>query len=68
LTDPATIPVAPQRFSSLYSDLARYNGLLMKTLRFMPLTFVAGVHGFPMFVSYVAVVIAVLHLVRRVRG
>jgi hypothetical protein len=37
-------------------------------LRFMPLTFVAGVHGFPMFVSYVAVVMAVLHVARRVRG
>jgi len=40
----------------------------MKTLRFVPLTFVAGVHGFPMFISYFAVVITIMHLARRIRG
>jgi hypothetical protein len=39
----------------------------MKSLRFVPLAFVAGVHGFPMFVSYVAVVMAVMGLLRRFR-
>jgi hypothetical protein len=30
----------------------------------MPLAFVAGVHGFPMFVSYLAVVLTVLQVSR----
>jgi hypothetical protein len=33
----------------------------------MPLAFVAGVHGFPMFVSYLAVVAAVVGITRRWR-
>jgi hypothetical protein len=50
-------------------DIAKwYKPNDMKTLRFMPLTFVAGVHGFPMFVSYLAVVIAVLQVARFVRN
>lgn len=40
----------------------------VKSLRFIPLTFVAGVHGFPMFVSYLAVVIAVVGIARLVRA
>ncbi len=40
----------------------------MRSLRFMPLAFVAGVHGFPMFVSYLAVVVAIMHVARRFRG
>jgi hypothetical protein len=40
----------------------------MKMLRFVPLTFVAGVHGFPMFVSYLAVVMTVMHVARRFRA
>ncbi|HEY7087734.1 MAG TPA: hypothetical protein VH518_06560 [Tepidisphaeraceae bacterium] len=36
----------------------------MRSLRFMPLAFVAGVHGFPMFVSYLAVVLTVLQVSR----
>lgn len=31
----------------------------MKSLRFIPLTFIAGAHGFPMFISYLAFVGAV---------
>jgi hypothetical protein len=50
-------------------DIANwYKPNVMKSLRFMPLTFVAGVHGFPMFVSYLAVVIAVLQVARFVRN
>jgi hypothetical protein len=40
---------------------------LVKSLRFIPLTFIAGVHGFPMFVSYLAVVIAILGVSRLIR-
>jgi hypothetical protein len=36
----------------------------MKTLRFVPLAFIAGVHGFPMFVSYLAVVVTILQVAR----
>jgi hypothetical protein len=36
----------------------------MKSLRFIPLTFIAGIHGFPMFVSYLAVVVAVVGISR----
>ena len=43
---------------------ARYKRVVMRTLRFVPLAFIAGVHGFPMFVSYLAVVVTVLHVVR----
>jgi len=39
----------------------------MKTIRFMPLAFVAGVHGFPMFVSYLAVVVTLTHVARYFR-
>ena len=39
----------------------------MKTLKYMPLTFIAGVHGFPMFVSYLAIVAAVMSISRRIR-
>src|SRR5438045_990475 len=68
LTHPAPIPVAYCCFSSPADGPARYNRGAMKSLRFVPLTFVAGVHGFPMFVSYVAVVLAILTVARRVRG
>jgi hypothetical protein len=40
----------------------------MKSLRFIPLTFIAGVHGFPMFVSYLAVVMAVMQVSRFFRN
>jgi hypothetical protein len=36
----------------------------MKSLRFVPLAFIAGVHGFPMFVSYLALVGAVVGVSR----
>jgi len=39
----------------------------MKTLRFVPLAFVAGVHGFPMFVSYLAVVVTLFQVSRLLR-
>jgi hypothetical protein len=33
----------------------------------MPLTFLAGVHGFPLFVSYLALVVAIVGVSRRFR-
>lgn len=39
----------------------------MKSLRFVPLAFVAGVHGFPMFVSYLAIVMTLVHFTRHYR-
>jgi hypothetical protein len=39
-------------------------GQAMKSLRFVPLAFVAGVHGFPMFVSYLVVVVTAVHVAR----
>jgi hypothetical protein len=39
----------------------------MRTLKFMPLTFLAGVHGFPLFVSYLALVVAIVGVSRRFR-
>ena len=40
-----------------------------KALRFLPLAFLAGTHGFALFAPYVALVLAALHLrsVRRER-
>ena len=40
----------------------------MKSLRFLPLAFVAGVHGFVFFAPYLAVVLTALHFLRRSRG
>ncbi len=37
----------------------------MKTLRFLPLTFLAGVHGFALFAPYLAVFLALAHWARR---
>jgi hypothetical protein len=37
----------------------------MKTLRFLPLTFLCGVHGFALFAPYLAVSLTALHLLRR---
>ena len=37
----------------------------MKHIRWMPFTFLAGVHGFALFAPYVAVMLAVAHLLRR---
>ena len=41
----------------------------VKALRFLPLAFLAGTHGFALFAPYVALVLAALHLrsVRRER-
>ncbi|HVT88227.1 MAG TPA: hypothetical protein VHD56_05200 [Tepidisphaeraceae bacterium] len=40
----------------------------MRSLRYMPLTFIIGAQGFPMFVSYVAVVLTVLQIARVCRS
>lgn len=40
----------------------------MKTLRFLPLTFLAGAHGFPIFVSYLALVMTIVQIHRIVRS
>lgn len=40
----------------------------MKSLRFIPLAFIAGTHGFPMFVSYVAVVLTIFQIARLLRA
>ena len=34
----------------------------VRSLRFLPLTFVAGVHGFALFAPYLAIAIALTHL------
>jgi hypothetical protein len=39
----------------------------MKSLRFLPLTFLAGVHGFAIFAPYAALAIAALLLANRRR-
>jgi len=39
----------------------------MKAIRFIPLTFLAGTQGFPLFVSYLLLVGAGLHIYRRFR-
>ena len=46
-------------------DASWYKRVVMKMLRYMPLAFLAGVHGFPMFVSYLAVVAAIFEVARR---
>ena len=38
-----------------------------RALHFLPITFLAGTHGFAMFAPYVAVVLAALHLRSRHR-
>jgi hypothetical protein len=38
-----------------------------RALRFLPLAFLAGTHGFALFAPYVAVVLTALHLVQRHR-
>lgn len=43
------------------------NAAAMKTLRFLPLAFIAGAHGFPMFVSYLMVLAAVVGVVKLFR-
>ena len=40
----------------------------MRTLRFLPFAYVAGVHGFVFFAPYLALVLATLHFARRRRG
>ena len=45
-----------------------YKFLQMRSLRFVPLTFLCGVHGFPMFVSYLALVVAIVHIARLVKA
>ena len=40
----------------------------MRSLWFLPLTFVAGVHGFAIFAPYLALVFAALHLRSRRRA
>jgi hypothetical protein len=37
----------------------------MKSLRFLPLTFLAGVHGFALFAPYAALAVAALLLAHR---
>jgi hypothetical protein len=40
----------------------------MKTLRYFPIAFLAGVHGFVFFAPYLALVLASVHVIRRTRG
>jgi len=37
----------------------------MKHLRWLPLTFLAGVHGFAIFAPYATVMLAIGHIMRR---
>jgi hypothetical protein len=39
----------------------------MRMLRFLPLTFVAGVHGFAIFAPYLAVFLTAVHFLKRTR-
>lgn len=39
----------------------------MKSLWYLPLTFLAGVHGFDMFAPYAAIFLALVHLLNRRR-
>jgi hypothetical protein len=39
----------------------------LKALRFLPLAFLAGTHGFALFAPYVGVILAALHLRARQR-
>ena len=39
----------------------------MKTLRYVPLTFLCGVHGFALFAPYLAMFLATAHLLKRFR-
>ncbi len=39
----------------------------MRSLRYLPLAFVAGVHGFALFAPYLALFLTVSHFVRRRR-
>jgi hypothetical protein len=39
----------------------------MKSLRYLPLTFLAGVHGFAMFAPYAAIFLGIVHLINRRR-
>lgn len=39
----------------------------MRSLRFLPLTFLAGVHGFVYFAPYLALFLAIAHFTRPVR-
>jgi hypothetical protein len=40
----------------------------MKAFRFFPLAFIANVHGFVIFVPYLAVFLAAVHFIRARRG
>src|SRR5437016_14648620 len=46
------------------NGLAWYNLGHMRTIRWVPLTFLAGAHGFAIFAPYLAIVLAVYHIVR----
>jgi hypothetical protein len=37
----------------------------MKLLRFLPITFFAGTHGFALFAPYLALMLAATHFIRR---
>jgi hypothetical protein len=39
----------------------------MRSLRFVPLAFLAGVHGFALFAPYCAVFLAAVHFLPRMR-
>ncbi len=40
----------------------------MRSLRYVPFTFLAGIHGFALFAPYLAFFMAVSHLIRRRRA
>ena len=45
-----------------------YSRLRMRSLRYLPLVFVVGIDGFAMFAPYVATVLAVAYVCRRMRN
>ena len=62
-TVPGTNPSSPFKFRGAVLPLAD-----MRSLWFLPLTFLAGVHGFAIFAPYLAVIFAALHLRSRRRA
>ena len=55
-------------FSALTAAVVQSTASMkLKLLRFLPLAFIAGTHGFALFAPYAAVVLAALHLRSRQR-
>jgi hypothetical protein len=56
-----------RRENAQVSAARGYSARAMKSLRFLPLTFLAGVHGFALFAPYAALATAAMLLFRKRR-